>query len=168
MTRQKALREQYLFTCKCLRCIKAGQSDDIQESAILEGYHCKNNRCDGFLLRDADNIGFICQLCGLVRSKDEIKAIASEIKSLSDMATPTSPQRVYPGFHPLLGLQYYTCGKLEWLLGDTENAVESLTNAVDILRITHGTTSPFMKELFLKLDEARAEASYKLSSKQDE
>ena len=22
---------------------------------------------------------------------------------------------VYPGFHPLLGLQYYTCGKLEWL-----------------------------------------------------
>lgn len=54
------------------------------------------------------------------------------------------------------------------LLGDTENAVESLTKAVDILRITHGTTSPFMKELFLKLDEARAEASYKLSSKQDE
>jgi hypothetical protein len=22
---------------------------------------------------------------------------------------------LYPGFHPLLGLQYYTCGKLEWL-----------------------------------------------------
>lgn len=22
---------------------------------------------------------------------------------------------VYPGFHPSLGLQYYTCGKLEWL-----------------------------------------------------
>ena len=22
---------------------------------------------------------------------------------------------VYPAIHPLLGLQYYTCGKLEWL-----------------------------------------------------
>ena len=54
------------------------------------------------------------------------------------------------------------------LLGDTENAVKSLTKAVDILRITHGTTTPFMKELLMKLDEARAEASYKLSSKEDE
>ncbi|XP_024018122.1 histone-lysine N-methyltransferase ASHR1 isoform X2 [Morus notabilis] len=228
MTRQKALKEQYLFTCNCLRCIKLGQSDDIQESAILEGYQCKNVGCDGFLLRDSDNIGFICQLCGLVRSKEEIKAIASEIKSWTDKALTSSSsqnyqeaismymkieelqrklchqfsislmqtrekllklfmelqdwrealaycrltipvyERVYPGFHPLLGLQYYTCGKLEWLLGDTENAVKSLTKAVDILRITHGTTTPFMKELFMKLDEARAEASYKLSSKEDE
>lgn len=23
---------------------------------------------------------------------------------------------LYPGFHPLVGLQYYTCGKLEWLV----------------------------------------------------
>ncbi|EXB44335.1 Histone-lysine N-methyltransferase [Morus notabilis] len=207
MTRQKALKEQYLFTCNCLRCIKLGQSDDIQESAILEGYQCKNVGCDGFLLRDSDNIGFICQLCGLVRSKEEIKAIASEIKSWTDKALTSSSSQsillhfvhgvaglegstgilqtdhssirkliefdpctagVYPGFHPLLGLQYYTCGKLEWLLGDTENAVKSLTKAVDILRITHGTTTPFMKELFMKLDEARAEASYKLSSKEDE
>lgn len=54
------------------------------------------------------------------------------------------------------------------LLGDTENAVKSLTKAVDILQITHGTSTPFMKELFMKLDEARAEASYRLSSKEDE
>ena len=53
------------------------------------------------------------------------------------------------------------------LLGDTENAVKSLTKAVDILRITHGTSTPFMKELLMKLDEAHAEASYKLSSMED-
>ncbi|KAH9691020.1 Histone-lysine N-methyltransferase ASHR1 [Citrus sinensis] len=76
-------------------------------------------------------------------------------------------QRVYPQFHPLLGLQYYTCGKLEWFLGDTENAIKSMTEAVEILRITHGTNSPFMKELILKLEEAQAEASYKLSSKDE-
>lgn len=161
MTRQKTLKEQYFFTCKCPRCIKVvlqlsflfisfilfyfftyrglqqffsvdiciswfsfllankvdwtlkGQHEDIQESATLEGYKCKNNGCDGFLLRDtgtwkeqnvitkgkswysewlgfisdvADDKGFICQLCGHFRSKEEIKKVASEIKSLSDKA----------------------------------------------------------------------------------
>ncbi|XP_062113356.1 histone-lysine N-methyltransferase ASHR1-like isoform X3 [Humulus lupulus] len=203
LTRQKALKEQYLFTCKCVRCIKLGQSDDVQEGAILEG-----------------DKGFICQQCGLVRSKEEIKELASEIKSLSEkvldsvssqnyqevittvtieklqrnlchrfsislmqtrdkllkmfmelqnwhealsycrMTIPVY-ERVYPSFHPLLGLQYYTCGKLEWFLGETENGVKSLTKAVDVLKISHGTNTRFMKELLMKLDEARAEASYK-------
>lgn len=224
ITRQKALKEQYLFTCTCPRCRRMGQYDDIQESAILEGYRCKDDRCDGFLLRDSDDIGFICQQCGLVRNKEEIKRLASELKPLSDKATMSSSshyveatsiykmieklqtklfhpfsinlmrtreailkilmemkdwraaltyckltipvyQRVYPGFHPLLGLQYYMCGKLEWLLGETEDAVKSLTKAADILQITHGTNTPFMKELLFKLEEARAEASHKRSSK---
>jgi hypothetical protein len=58
----------------------------------------------------------------------------------------------------------YLCYRL---LGYTEDAIKSLTRAVDILRITHGTNSPFMKELMMKLDEAHAEASYNLSSKDE-
>ncbi|XP_061357937.1 histone-lysine N-methyltransferase ASHR1 [Gastrolobium bilobum] len=227
IARQKALKEQYLFTCTCLRCSKVGQYDDIRENAILEGYRCKNEKCDGFLLRTTDGEGFQCQECGLVRDKEEIKKIATEIKSLSEeVSRPSSTgnyqeaisiykmieklqtklyhpfsinlmqtrekilkslmelehwsdalayckltipiyQRVYPTVHPLLGLQYYTCGKLGWYLRETEEAVKSLTKAVDILRITHGTNTPFMKELLMKLEEARAEASsYKLSSKE--
>ncbi|KAL6525153.1 hypothetical protein OROMI_030746 [Orobanche minor] len=54
VTRQKALKEQYFFTCTCCRCVKLGQRDDIQESAILEGYRCKDNKCNGFLLRDSE------------------------------------------------------------------------------------------------------------------
>ncbi|GMH00279.1 hypothetical protein Nepgr_002118 [Nepenthes gracilis] len=222
MTRQKALKEQYFFSCACPRCIKLGKSDDIQDSAILEGYRCKDDTCNGFLLLDSDGKAFICQQCGLVRSKEDIKKIASEVKSMSDKASvllnsgnyeeasllwktaeklqvklchPTSLvlmqtresllkifmelkawkealtccrltipvyERVYPGCHPNLGLQYYTCGKLEWLLGDTENSIKSFTKALDILRITHGTNTPFMKELLIKLEEARAEASFKL------
>ncbi|XP_058190033.1 histone-lysine N-methyltransferase ASHR1 isoform X1 [Rhododendron vialii] len=174
MTRQKALKEQYFFSCSCPRCAKLGQCDDIQESAILEGYRCKDAECSGFLIRDSGDKGFICQHCGLVRGKEEIKKIASEAKLLSEKASklPSSGynteayvtykmieelqlklchpfsidlmrtretllkmlmelqdwkealaycrstipvyQRAYPGFHPLLGLQYYTCGKLEW------------------------------------------------------
>ncbi|KAL2503527.1 Histone-lysine N-methyltransferase ASHR1 [Abeliophyllum distichum] len=224
ITRQKALKEQYFFSCTCSRCIKMGQFDDIEESAVLEGYRCKDRRCNGFLLRDPGDKGFICQHCGLLRNKEEIENIASEVKSMSEKASmalssgnntqasfaykmveklqlelchPFSINlmqtretllkifmelqdwkealmycrltipiylRVYPPFHPLVGLQYYTCGKLEWLLGETEEAVKSLTKALDVLRITHGTKTPFMMELLSKLEEARAEASYKRSS----
>ncbi|WRX31508.1 SET domain - like 10 [Theobroma cacao] len=221
ITRQKTLKEQYLFTCTCPCCIKVGQHDDIQESAILEGYRCRDNRCSGFLLRESDDKGFVCQQCGLTRNKEEIRKKSRDIKALLDKAPNSDPQdamilyknieklqkevchpfsislmrtweklhevlvqleewkealtfcrltipvyeRVYPGFHPLLGLQYYSCGKLE-LLGETDDAIKSLTKAVDILRITHGTNTPFMKELLMKLEEARAEASYTLSCKE--
>uniref|UniRef100_A0A803L098 Histone-lysine N-methyltransferase ASHR1 n=1 Tax=Chenopodium quinoa TaxID=63459 RepID=A0A803L098_CHEQI len=163
MTRQKALKEQYFFSCSCPRCIILGQCEDIRESAILEGYGCDNNACMGFLLRDSDNKAFICQQCGHVRKLEDIKKIASEVKTLSEKAEISLKSgKVYPSCHPMLGLQYYTCGKLEWLLGETANCVRSLTKALDILRLTHGTNTPFMKELLYKLEEARAEASFKL------
>nr|POE93727.1 histone-lysine n-methyltransferase ashr1 [Quercus suber] len=223
----EVLIKQYLFTCTCPCCIKLGQSDDIQESVVLEGYRCKDEGCNGFLLRSSDDKGFICQQRGRVRDKEETRKIASEVKSMSEKALMslssgnqleavsmhqtieklqrklchpfpislmqtrekvlkillelqnwrealaycklTIPvyQRVYPGFHPLLGLQYYTCGKLEWFLGDTEDAIKSVTKAMDILRITHGTNTPFMRDLLMKLEEAHAEASHKLSCKDE-
>lgn len=219
-TRLKSLREQYHFACACPRCAKLGQPDDIKESAILEGYRCEDDRCSGFLLRDSEKQGFVCQQCGRVRNKEEIRGIASEIKLMSERtSSSTSPsqavstykmienlqgklyhpssiillqtrekilkmlmdledwkealvyckltipvyERVYPGYHPLLGLQYYTSGKLEWLLGDTVNAIKSLTKAIDILRVTHGMNTEFVRELVMKLEEARAEASHNLS-----
>ncbi|XP_048494161.1 histone-lysine N-methyltransferase ASHR1 [Beta vulgaris subsp. vulgaris] len=224
MTRQKALKEQYFFSCSCPRCMKLGQNEDIQESAILEGYRCDDYTCMGFLLRDSDNKVFICQECGCVRNLEDIKQIASKVKTFSEKAEvslksgnceeagslysmveklqlklchPSSLnlmrtrdsllkiymklsnwedalvycrmtvpvyEMVYPGCHPMLGLQYYTCGKLEWLLGETENCVRSLMKAVDILRVTHGTNTQFTKELLVKLEEARAEASFKLKT----
>eukprot|EP00268_Persea_americana_P038152 TRINITY_DN3779_c0_g1_i23.p1 TRINITY_DN3779_c0_g1~~TRINITY_DN3779_c0_g1_i23.p1 ORF type:complete len:461 (-),score=63.36 TRINITY_DN3779_c0_g1_i23:2850-4232(-) len=174
-TRQKALKEQYLFTCTCIRCKKAGLYEDIQESAVLEGYRCKDKKCDGFLLLNSEKKLFTCQQCGLSRNQQEIKRIDGEVKQMLDKASKISSssnyfeasamyktieqfqlklchshsisllrtqetllkilmelkdwrealvycqstipvyQRVYPAIHPLLGLQYYTCGKLEWL-----------------------------------------------------
>ncbi|KAK6939821.1 SET domain, partial [Dillenia turbinata] len=250
ITRQKALKEQYLFNCTCPRCVKVGQFDDIQESAVLEGYRCKDGVCNGFLLCASDNKAFVCQACGLVRDKEEVRKVASEVKLLKEKASLlfssgnhvesisiykmveelqkklchplsidltqtqeallkdhvdfcillpelylsslkskayfkgvgkmllmelkdwkealaycrlTIPvyERVYPGYHPLRGLQYYTSGKLEWFLGETDNAIKSFTKAADILRITHGTNTTLVKDLLIKLEEARAEASYK-------
>ncbi|KAK7817860.1 histone-lysine n-methyltransferase ashr1 [Quercus suber] len=203
---------------------QGAESDDIQESVVLEGYRCKDEGCNGFLLRSSDDKGFICQQRGRVRDKEETRKIASEVKSMSEKALMslssgnqleavsmhqtieklqrklchpfpislmqtrekilmelqnwrealaycklTIPvyQRVYPGFHPLLGLQYYTYGKLERFLGDTEDAIKSVTKAMDILRITHGTNTPFMRDLLMKLEEAHAKASHKLSCKDE-
>ncbi|KAK4745202.1 hypothetical protein SAY87_011514 [Trapa incisa] len=222
ITRQKALKEQYFFTCSCPRCENVGKFNDLHESAVLEGYRCRDDSCTGFLLRDSDNRGFFCQRCGLFRGKEELKELSNKIRNMLDRAvTSTSSaqleeaisiykmveqfqrelyhprsifllqtreqllkmlmevedwkealaycrltvpvyESVYPSNHPLLGLQYYTCGKLKWLLGYTDGAVRSLTKAVDTLRVTHGTSTPFIKELILKLEEARAETSYKL------
>ncbi|GAV76217.1 SET domain-containing protein/zf-MYND domain-containing protein [Cephalotus follicularis] len=65
-------------------------------------------------------------------------------------------ERVYPGFHPSLGVRYYLCGKLEWLAGEREKAITLLTKAVDVLRVTHGSDVPFMKDLFMKLEKAES------------
>ncbi|KAL6637067.1 hypothetical protein ACP70R_024639 [Stipagrostis hirtigluma subsp. patula] len=212
--RQNDLK-QYFFTCTCPRCAK-----DSDEDAILEGYRCKNQSCDGYLLPDSGEKTYTCQKCSISRDDEEMKKMRSEIQMLSDKASSflssgssmykiieqiqrklyhafsitllhtretllkiymelqdwrtalmycrlTIPvyERVYPPFHPMIGLQFYTCGKLEWLLECTDDALKSLTRAADILRITHGTKSQFMDELFGRLEEARAEVSYRLSSR---
>ncbi|KAA3447525.1 histone-lysine N-methyltransferase ASHR1 [Gossypium australe] len=173
--RQNDLK-QYFFTCTCPRCVK-----DSLEDAQLESYRCQNQACDGFLLPDSGKIDtteagsvykIIEQLEQNLYHDLSITLLHTRETLLKDWQTAlmycrlTIPvyERVYPPFHPMIGLQLYTCGKLEWLLECTEDALKSLTRAADILKITHGTKSQFMKELFGKLEEARAEVSLKLSS----
>ncbi|KAJ0976043.1 hypothetical protein J5N97_018008 [Dioscorea zingiberensis] len=105
----------------------------------------------------------------LMRTRENLVKILMELKdwrSALIYCQLTIPvyQRVYTENHPMLGLQYYTCGKLEWLLELTDDALKSFTKAVNILRITHGTSTAFMRELLNKLEEARAEAAYKHST----
>ncbi|EEE59772.1 hypothetical protein OsJ_12271 [Oryza sativa Japonica Group] len=123
--------------------------EDSEEDALLEGYRCNDQKCDGFLLPNAD-------IYGVTRLADCIDVLQIDKFPVYE--------RIYPPFHPMIGLQFYTCGKLEWLLEYTEDALMSLTRAADILRITHGTKSEFMKELLGKLEEVRAEASFRLSA----
>ncbi|KAH9756860.1 Histone-lysine N-methyltransferase ASHR1 [Citrus sinensis] len=111
MTRQKALKEQYLFTCTCPRCI---------------------NLVTGARMMAA--VASCFEILILMELEDWKEALA----------------------YCQLTIPVYQ-----------KNAIKSLTKAVEILRITHGTNSPFMKELILKLEEAQAEASYKLSSKDE-
>ncbi|GJM96346.1 hypothetical protein PR202_ga13171 [Eleusine coracana subsp. coracana] len=113
--------KQYFFICTCLRCLKGAEED-----ALLEGYRCKNQTCDGFL-------------CCMTQIYMELQDWQTAL-TFCRLTIPVY-ERVYPPFHPMIGLQFYTCGKLEWLLECTEDALKSLTRAADILRITHGTKS---------------------------
>ncbi|KAI4367111.1 hypothetical protein MLD38_022882 [Melastoma candidum] len=104
----------------------------------------------------------------LLRTREKIIKILMDQEDWTEALgycrlTISTYERAYPGFHPLLGLQYYTCGKIEWLLGESDDAIKSLSKAVDILRVTHRANSAFVNDLVSRLDEARAEAYYKLS-----
>ncbi|CAA6664907.1 unnamed protein product [Spirodela intermedia] len=105
----------------------------------------------------------------LLRTRESLLKIHMELKDWNKALTYcrltiSVYERLYPAIHPLCGLQHYTCGKLEWLLEHTEAALKSFTKSVDILRITHGMNTIFMRELLSNLEEARREAAYRLSA----
>ncbi|XP_078155375.1 SET domain group 37 isoform X2 [Carex rostrata] len=107
----------------------------------------------------------------LLKTRENLLKMSMELKEWESALTYCkltieAYQRVYPAIHPMIGLQFYTCGKIEWLLEFTDDSLVSYTKAADILRITHGTSSHFMKELVANIEEARAEVSYKHSSRE--
>ncbi|PKU70842.1 Histone-lysine N-methyltransferase ASHR1 [Dendrobium catenatum] len=193
-TRQNSLNH-YFFKCSCPRCTKnkaftcqvCGHSRDEYDINRIA------NEVEKLSAKAASSLatGNLSEACLLYKKLEQLEVnlfhphsvkllgtretllkVFLELNDWRDALTCcqlTIPvyQRLYQSPHPLLGLQYYTCGKLEWLLEQTEDALKSFTKAVEILRITHGTSTPFMKELFSKLDEARAEHCYKLSAKDD-
>ncbi|OMO98251.1 hypothetical protein CCACVL1_04275 [Corchorus capsularis] len=146
MSRQDDLLKQYFFTCTCSRCL----SHDPVHDDIDGSFKCMNDKCSGvyesnfgrWFMMDYINLG------------DMQKAL-----EYCRLTMPTY-QRVYAGFHPLLGLRYYTSAKLEWVNGNKVIAVDHLDKAVDILKVTHGTETPFMKDLLGKLEKARGGAPF--------
>ncbi|KAJ7513608.1 hypothetical protein O6H91_23G006300 [Diphasiastrum complanatum] len=70
-------------------------------------------------------------------------------------------ERIYPQFHPLLGLQFFALGKLEWYLGNTVEAIKALTTARDILAVTHGSHGNFFQGLLSTLHDAQASLAQK-------
>jgi len=74
--------KQYFFTCTCPRCVKG-----FDEDALLEGFRCKSQACDGFLLPNSGKKAYTCQKCGASRDVEEIKNMRSKILQLSDKAS---------------------------------------------------------------------------------
>ncbi|KAH9299492.1 hypothetical protein KI387_031174, partial [Taxus chinensis] len=87
-SRQKSLKEQYFFDCKCSRCLKMGTPEGFCEDSILEGFRCRNEICKGFLLHDPGNVkSLICQSCGCKWNEDEMKKQAKQVEKSSKEAS---------------------------------------------------------------------------------
>jgi len=70
-------------------------------------------------------------------------------------------EHIYPPTWPLVGLQYYMKGKLDWFLENTDGAYKWLRKSLPILEITHGTDHSLVKQLVSLLSEVQAEYQYK-------
>nr|AAL75997.1 putative SET-domain transcriptional regulator [Zea mays] len=173
--------KQYFFTCTCPRCVKG-----FDEDALLEGFRCKNQACDGFLLPNSDKAeaGSIYKIIEqlernlyhafsttLLHTCETLLKIYLELQdwwtalTYCRLTIPVYESKAWrlkiPFPRPRTVREAYGTGLLEF----TEDALKSLTRAADILKVTHGVKSQFMKELFGKLEEARAEVSFRLSSR---
>lgn len=104
----------------------------------------------------------------LLRTHDALLKICMDMEdwaSALEFCQSTIPayERAYPPFSPLLGLQYFTLGKLQWLLGDSAKAVNTLRKAYTVIQVTHGSKSELLHGLTSTLQEAQAEVAYKRS-----
>ena len=68
---------------------------------------------------------------------------------------------VYPEGWPLLGVQQFLQGKLEWLLQNTEKAFRALREAVLCLSLTHPEGCPLMVELRQLLHDVETERGHR-------
>lgn len=101
----------------------------------------------------------------LMRTRDTLLKICMELgdwKQALKYCRLTIPayERAYPSCHPMMGLQYYACGKLEWFLESTMEALNFFEKAAKILVVTHGRNSEFVTQLFNRIQEAHAEAAH--------
>ena len=55
----------------------------------------------------------------------------------------------------MVGLQYFTHGKLAWYLQHTEIAYKSLNKASEILMVTHGQSHSLVQQLMELLSQVR-------------
>ncbi|KAM3876950.1 LOW QUALITY PROTEIN: histone-lysine N-methyltransferase SMYD3 [Diretmus argenteus] len=66
-------------------------------------------------------------------------------------------RQYYPDPHPVHGVQLMRVGKLQHHLGHLEDAMDTLTQAYEITKFTHGNNHPMTSDLLRKLEECRAE-----------
>jgi len=58
-------------------------------------------------------------------------------------------------------LHYARLGRLEWLLGNTDEALGAFLKAQDTLRVTHGQNHALVQQIGSQVDEAKAEKAYR-------
>ncbi|KAM4603043.1 histone-lysine N-methyltransferase SMYD3 [Polymixia lowei] len=179
--RQRELKDQYHFTCRCQRCdsedmdsvmLSGGEAawrplkEDIPRleklqaefdwEAVLEGCGPLLSPAGGavpddnvYKLRMAD-----LALDACIHSGQWEQALGYGERTLP------AYRQYYPDPHPVHGVQLMRVGKLQHYLGRIEDAVVTLTQAHEIIQLTHGSDHPMTTDLVRKLEECHAEMNH--------
>jgi len=106
----------------------------------LETAFSKFNKCAGNT--NVERFRVACSLAHLCVDLGDWEKAASYYSS-----TLPGYKLIYPPNHPLIGLQFAAHGKLALHLNQLKQAYQSLNQAVEILKITHGRAHSLVQEL---------------------
>ncbi|XP_053793641.1 histone-lysine N-methyltransferase SMYD3 isoform X4 [Vidua chalybeata] len=175
--RQKQLVRQYCFECDCPLCQNqekdaeklAGEEHAWKEvkDAVNEVRYPKSKeewkhvlaRCQNLLRSNKGHLPDtnIYQLKMLDCAMDACINLESWEEALYYGSRTLEPYRLYyPGFHPLRAVQLMRVGKLQYSQGMVPQALETLKQAYNIMKVTHGTDHSLMKVLMEIKEECEA------------
>ncbi|XP_064270777.1 histone-lysine N-methyltransferase SMYD3 isoform X1 [Passer domesticus] len=175
--RQKQLLRQYCFECDCPLCQNqekdaeklAGEEHAWKEvkDAVNEVRYPKSKeewrhvlaRCQDLLSNNEGHLPDtnIYQLKMLDCAMDACINLESWEEALYYGSRTLEPYRLYyPGFHPLRAVQLMRVGKLQYSQGMVPQALETLKQAYNIMKVTHGTDHSLMKVLMELKEEYEA------------
>ncbi|MBN3316192.1 SMYD3 methyltransferase, partial [Atractosteus spatula] len=100
----------------------------------------------------------ICLLKMLDYTMDACINLRKWDKALFFGTRTLQPYRMYyPGFHPALGVQLMRLGKLQYYMERFCEALDTLKQAYEVMKVTHGVDHPLTTDLQQMLGECQAE-----------
>ncbi|XP_039770703.1 histone-lysine N-methyltransferase SMYD3 isoform X4 [Ornithorhynchus anatinus] len=175
--RQKQLKEQYCFACDCIRCktqdkdvdMLAGEEpfwkevkdavDTVEELQSQKKWEQVLATCQALINNHKDRIPDrnIYQLKMLDCAMDACINLSLWEDALLYGRRTLDPYRLYyPGFHPIKAIQIMKIGKLQQHQGMFREALETLREAFDLLKVTHGRRHSLTEELLTLLGDCEA------------
>ncbi|XP_038617029.1 histone-lysine N-methyltransferase SMYD3 isoform X1 [Tachyglossus aculeatus] len=175
--RQKQLKEQYCFACDCIRCktqdkdvdMLAGEEpswkevkdavDTVEELQSQKKWERVLATCQALINNHKDRIPDrnIYQLKMLDCAMDACINLSLWEDALLYGRRTLDPYRLYyPGFHPIKAIQVMKIGKLLQHQGMFREALETLKEAFDLLKVTHGRGHSLTEELLTLLGDCEA------------
>ncbi|KAG5857365.1 hypothetical protein ANANG_G00018700 [Anguilla anguilla] len=176
--RRKGLREQYCFLCECERCVTADKDSDMLSGPEEDWMSLQHNIPRLELLQSEQNWEEVLResqalsgsRAGTVPDRnvyllrvldfalDACINLAQWDQALEFGSRTLQPYRLYyPDPHPARAIQLMRVGKLQHFLGRLAEAQETLRQAYDVMKVTHGEEHALTVELTSKLEEIRAE-----------
>ncbi|XP_073528901.1 histone-lysine N-methyltransferase SMYD3 [Phyllobates terribilis] len=170
--RQMQCQRQYCFTCDCHRCMSKDKDEDMLAGGEETSREMEHSLPTLEELRSQGNLKEALNLCKkLINSSQLPNKNIHQLKAL-DLAMDLCIQLkmweealqyavqtlepyslYYSNYHPVRAIQIIKVGKLQLHLGILPDAMSTLMQAFQIIKITHGRDHPLTQELMELLGE---------------